>query len=228
MRCSLLPCVCRVVWKRVLQEVAVAVGSNRVTGGNLCVCCLTVQVAAGACHSAAITAGLGQLYCWGWNAHGQCCTGSTDNVPQPQLCEALGGVPLAAVAAGMAHTVCASRDGAVYACGWNSNGQLGTARAGEAERGAGIEAAKAAPTATAAGDEIALRGGALQIDKGGAGPGSTGQAAAAATWSGASVWPQESAHEQQACVSSLMPELVQHPGLDEEHVVQVGRGLANG
>lgn len=86
------------------------------------------QVAAGACHSAAVTRGLGRLYSWGWNLHGQCCSGSTVDVVQPQLCEALDGVPLAAVAAGLAHTVCVSRDGAVYACGWNCNGQLGTAK----------------------------------------------------------------------------------------------------
>lgn len=44
---------------------------------------------------------------------------------QPTLCTALDGVPLASVAAGMAHTVAASRDGAVYAWGCGSDGQLG-------------------------------------------------------------------------------------------------------
>jgi alpha-tubulin suppressor-like RCC1 family protein len=29
-----------------------------------------VQVAAGSCHSVAVTALLGRLYAWGWNAHG--------------------------------------------------------------------------------------------------------------------------------------------------------------
>ena len=84
-----------------------------------------MQVAAGACHSLAAIAPSGRLYTWGWSAHGQCGTGSTSDVLQPTLCTALDGVPLAAVAAGMAHTVAASRDGAVYSFGWNSNGQLG-------------------------------------------------------------------------------------------------------
>lgn len=84
-----------------------------------------LQVAAGACHSLAVTAETGRLYCWGWSAHGQCGTGSTNDVLQPTLCSALDGVPLAAAAAGMAHTVVLSKDGAVYTSGWNSNGQLG-------------------------------------------------------------------------------------------------------
>lgn len=77
---------------------------------------------------------------------------------QPQLCEALDGVPLGAVAAGLAHTVCVSRDGAVYACGWNCNGQLGTAKpvvaaaAGAAEAGGGCVGA-ADGTTTAPGLE---------------------------------------------------------------------------
>lgn len=37
------------------------------------------QIAAGSCHSAAVTSTTGRrnLYCWGWNAHGQCCVGET-------------------------------------------------------------------------------------------------------------------------------------------------------
>jgi hypothetical protein len=33
---------------------------------------------------------------------------------------------------------------------------------------------------------------------------------------------QDSTQQQLACVSSLLPQLAQHPELDEEHVVQVG------
>lgn len=83
------------------------------------------QIAAGSCHSVAISAVTGRLYTWGWAAHGQCGTGSTADVGQPTLCSALDGVPLAAAAAGMAHTLVVSRDGAVYSFGWNNNGQLG-------------------------------------------------------------------------------------------------------
>lgn len=87
--------------------------------------CIAAQVAAGACHSLAVTRPSGRLYTWGWSAHGQCGTGSTSDIQQPALCGALDGVPLAAAAAGMAHSVVASRDGAVYSFGWNSNSQLG-------------------------------------------------------------------------------------------------------
>lgn len=92
-------------------------------------------MAAGACHSLAVTANTGRLYCWGWSAHGQCATGTTSDVPHPTLCTALDGVPLAAAAAGMAHTVTLSKDGAVYACGWNNNGQLGLGSG----RGTGVQ-----------------------------------------------------------------------------------------
>jgi alpha-tubulin suppressor-like RCC1 family protein len=33
-------------------------------------CCICVQVAAGSCHSIAVTAVMGRVYAWGWNAHG--------------------------------------------------------------------------------------------------------------------------------------------------------------
>lgn len=44
-----------------------------------------LQVACGARHSAAVTAG-GALLCWGWCLHGQCGGGEVvDRVPRPQL-----------------------------------------------------------------------------------------------------------------------------------------------
>lgn len=146
-------------------------------------------MAAGACHSAAVTAARGQLFCWGWNAHGQCCTGTTSDVLQPQLCSALDGVPLSTVAAGMAHTVCVSRDGAVYACGWNSNGQLGTIRAAAV-------AAKDGGTAvsTAAGSRLSGKASSRQ---------------------------QEPQGREFVGMSSLQPQLVEGPELDQEQIVQV-------
>jgi hypothetical protein len=110
-----------------------------------CVCC--VQCAAGAKHSCAITSGHpppsphsgGQplpptthCFCWGWNGHGQCGTSLSDarssrpgDISQPWLVPQLEGVQLTAVAAGLAHTVVLSSDGAAYALGWNNRGQLG-------------------------------------------------------------------------------------------------------
>lgn len=125
---------------------------------------LFAQIAAGACHSLAITSTTGRLYTWGWSAQGQCGTGSTSDVLQPALCKALDGVPLADVAAGMAHSVVASRDGAVYTFGWNNNGQLGLGRT--------------------------------------------------------TVEPGQ--QQQQQLFSSLEPNLVEDPLLDDEHITKVG------
>lgn len=146
-------------------------------------------MAAGACHSAAVTAARGQLFCWGWNAHGQCCTGTTADVLQPQLCSALDGVPLSTVAAGMAHTVCVGRDGAVYSCGWNSNGQLGTTRR--------------AAVAVKYDDSIIGRA---------AGIGVSGEASSR---------QQEPQGHELVGLSSLQPQLVEGPELDQEHITQV-------
>jgi hypothetical protein len=64
----------------------------------------------------------------------------------------------------------------------------------------------------------------MQVGDAFGGTNSTGQATGL---SGGGVRSQEEGlQQQQACVSSLTPELVQHPDLDEEHVVQVGCGLA--
>ena len=91
----------------------------------------------------------------------------------------------------MAHTVCVGRDGAVYACGWNSHGQLGTARR--------------------AGDSV---GGTTPSPEGTVG---------SLTAAGAGDQQQQQALQQQlVCVSSLQPELLEDPQLEQEHVVQVG------
>ena len=42
-----------------------------------------MQVACGARHSAAVTAG-GQLLCWGWNLHSQCGGGACSAVAEPR------------------------------------------------------------------------------------------------------------------------------------------------
>lgn len=153
------------------------------------------QVAAGSCHSAAVTAGLGRLFCWGWNAHGQCCTGTTTSVLQPQLCSALDGVPLTAVAAGMAHTVTVSRDGAVYACGWNSNGQLGVAgsRPTSAGGAAAVDGSASAPQGR---DSSVMQDSVRRSNR-------------------------DNGSSKSLCSSSLQPLLVDSPELEQEHVVQV-------
>lgn len=127
---------------------------------------------------------------------------------QPALCSALDGVPLAAVAAGMAHTVCVSVDGAVYACGWNSNGQLGTAAATTQypEQQAVEQGGASAPAAAAA-----TTGASQQEQHCGVGE----------TAAGSSSCQQQQQQKQLLCVSSLQPVLVESSELDQEHVVQV-------
>lgn len=50
------------------------------------------QIACGARHSCSISC-KGQVFCWGWDLHGQCGQGrSTVTVDQPQLVKALGGL----------------------------------------------------------------------------------------------------------------------------------------
>ena len=68
--------------------------------------------------------GDGQLWCWGWNAYGQCGRAAISR--QPAVVDALKGLHCEQVAAGMAHTVTCTRDGACYAFGWNADGQLGS------------------------------------------------------------------------------------------------------
>lgn len=110
--------------------------------GDVC-----TQCAAGAKHSCAITSGrlppsprtvdpplppTTHCFCWGWNGHGQCGTSLSDarssrpgDICQPRLVTQLEGVQLTAIAAGLAHTVVVSSEGAAYAWGWNNRGQLG-------------------------------------------------------------------------------------------------------
>ena len=82
-------------------------------------------VACGARHTCSISC-TGQVFCWGWDLHGQCGQGrSTVTVDQPQPVSALGGLKVVGIAAGLAHTVVCTDSGDVYSWGWNSDGQLG-------------------------------------------------------------------------------------------------------
>ena len=82
-------------------------------------------IACGARHTCSVSC-TGQVYCWGWDLHGQCGQGrSTVTIDQPQPVKALGGLIVMGIAAGLAHTVACTDSGAVFAWGWNSDGQLG-------------------------------------------------------------------------------------------------------
>jgi hypothetical protein len=126
----------------------------------------------------------------------------------------------------MAHTVCVSRDGAVYACGWNSSGQLGTAT--QKQRSA-VKVGQAG----GAGAEGGSGSGQLGTARWGHNPPTrdVGQpaTAAAAGEVGSGRLGQEGGRQLQQqeeevlCVSSLRPVLVEAPALEQEDVVQVSR-----
>ncbi|XP_072201312.1 RCC1 domain-containing protein 1 [Excalfactoria chinensis] len=88
----------------------------------------------------------GEVYGWGGGRHGQLGHGSLESEQQPRLVEALGGVPMRAVAAGGWHSACISDGGDLYVWGWNESGQLGLPSRAVAEEqgqdedvGAGLE-----------------------------------------------------------------------------------------
>jgi E3 ubiquitin-protein ligase HERC2 len=85
-----------------------------------------VQAAAGGAHTAAVTA-KGRLYTWGVGGSGQLGQGTFANMLVPTLVPAGGleGAPALMVACGTYHTLAVTRAGALYACGYGENGQLG-------------------------------------------------------------------------------------------------------
>lgn len=77
--------------------------------------------------------------------HGQLGHGSLESEQQPRLVEALGGVPMRAVAAGGWHSACVSDGGDLYVWGWNESGQLGLPSRAVAEEQAEDEDMGAGP-----------------------------------------------------------------------------------
>ena len=116
------------------------------------------QVSAGANHALAIGQD-GALWAWGYNDLGQLGDGSTTRRPTPQQIQdpANPGQAFQAawVSAGVHHSLAIDRNGAAWAWGWNSDGQLGdnTTRdrpapirvslpAGQGKAGTGLAAAR--------------------------------------------------------------------------------------
>ena len=102
------------------QSVPRQVEPDRFQGGTV------VFVAAGGCHSSAITTDE-QLHVWGWGAHGQLGHGTRDNALVPEAVDtgAFGGSPVAMAACGDYHTLVVTCSGALWACGNGGCGQLG-------------------------------------------------------------------------------------------------------
>ncbi|XP_054846444.1 probable E3 ubiquitin-protein ligase HERC4 [Eublepharis macularius] len=84
-----------------------------------------VQIACGDHHSMALSKG-GELFAWGQNEYGQLGVGrEMSSAREPQLVQALEGIPLAKIAAGGFHSMAVSLSGSVYSWGKNAFGQLG-------------------------------------------------------------------------------------------------------
>jgi alpha-tubulin suppressor-like RCC1 family protein len=80
------------------------------------------QVSAGLNHTCGVTTG-GQLYCWGWNGHGELGDGTTERHARPTL--VAGGLLFRQVSAGGSHTCAVTTEYLAYCWGENSAGQLG-------------------------------------------------------------------------------------------------------
>ncbi len=85
---------------------------------------VATAVSAGSNHSLAVTS-TGAVYAWGSNSSGQLGDGTVTKRISPVLVNLPGGVVATAVSAGSNHSLAVTSTGAVYAWGWNGDGQLG-------------------------------------------------------------------------------------------------------
>jgi alpha-tubulin suppressor-like RCC1 family protein len=88
---------------------------------------VATAVAAGGSHSLAVLASRGEVYGWGWNVFGQLGRGvqGTPPVGEPVAAPALGITDAVAVSVGDLHSLALTRDGHVFAWGYNTEGQVG-------------------------------------------------------------------------------------------------------
>ncbi|XP_051548669.1 RCC1 domain-containing protein 1-like [Myxocyprinus asiaticus] len=90
----------------------------------LCSKLSAVSLALGTEHAVLLT-DPGAVYTWGSGSHGQLGHGTLTSQEEPQVVEALWGVPIKAVSAGGWHSASVSAGGDLYMWGWNESGQLG-------------------------------------------------------------------------------------------------------
>lgn len=81
------------------------------------------ELAVGDRHVCAVTAGAGDLYCWGDHSSGQ--VGRVDPASSPYMHHVLLPAPVTRVACGEAHTCAVLADGQLYCWGRNSKGEAG-------------------------------------------------------------------------------------------------------
>mmetsp|Transcript_25679 Transcript_25679/g.25241 ORF Transcript_25679/g.25241 Transcript_25679/m.25241 type:complete len:437 (+) Transcript_25679:694-2004(+) len=83
-----------------------------------------MDIELGGCHSVAIT-NRGKLFVWGWNDKYQCAAEGLTSTNKPKLVEGLKEKRILQISCGDDHTLALGSDGAVFAFGDNSKGQLG-------------------------------------------------------------------------------------------------------
>lgn len=83
-----------------------------------------IALAAGEYHSLALKSD-GTVWAWGWNNSGQFGDGTDTDSEIPKLVSELSFINVIAIAAGAEHSLFLGSNGQVFACGNNSDGQLG-------------------------------------------------------------------------------------------------------
>lgn len=81
------------------------------------------QISVGMSHSASIIDG--RVYTWGEGQWGRLGLGNNEDCLEPRMVETLANFEIVAVACGSYHTLVLSKDGDVFAFGWNKGGRLG-------------------------------------------------------------------------------------------------------
>ena len=101
-------------------------GNNNVPPGNVSLPAGTtvIAIAAGSLHTLALTS-TGAVLAWGYNAQGELGDGNRKNTDVPVKVKLPAGVKVTAVAAGGFDSLALTSSGAVYAWGYNADGELG-------------------------------------------------------------------------------------------------------
>lgn len=73
----------------------------------------------------------GDVWSWGWGAHGQLGLGDTRDREIPTIIDALSGLGVVSLSCGDRHSFAVTTEGAVYGWGSNEFGQLGTGERGD-------------------------------------------------------------------------------------------------
>ncbi|BDG03546.1 RCC1 domain-containing protein [Anaeromyxobacter oryzae] len=120
-------------------------------------CCRAAAITAGGDHACAVTAGTGELLCWGANNDGQLGIGDPSGADQPTPVKVALPAPVVSASAGTAHSCAVVEGGAVYCWGRASSFLSGAEYVFSPEEVAALSGATA--IAAGGGHTCALRGG---------------------------------------------------------------------